>query len=98
MIASLIRYELFFGEPRHWRDEFTPQLVSAGRFQPVTVPFFIKQGADMFGWISPGEKLQLGPEIWVPSEKGAFVYLQKNGEVLTWFAVSGAAEGSKPRS
>jgi len=79
-------YELPFGEPRTWRHEFTPRLVDEGRFQPVTVPFMLKKGAVKFTWISPGEVLEAGPESWTPSENGAFVYLQRNGEVLTWFA------------
>jgi len=78
-------YELPFGAPRQWRHEFTPQLVDAGRFQPVTVKFLQSKGAEQFCWLCPGERLTVGPEAWVPSDTGAFVYLTKGGEVLSWF-------------
>jgi hypothetical protein len=68
-----------FGDPRVWRDEFTPQLVSAKRFEPVTLPWMLKAGAKEFCWLNPREVLCHGPEDWRPSPYGAFLYLMADG-------------------
>ena len=76
---------LAFSNPRPWRKEYTDALISAGRFQPVTVPHMLAAGAMRFCWVSPGEELQAGPERWTPSVTGAYVYLDKAGGSLGFF-------------
>ncbi|CAK8989939.1 Hypothetical protein SCF082_LOCUS2042 [Durusdinium trenchii] len=69
---------LQFGAPRKWREAYTQVLRDAGRFKRVTLPALLRQGACEFAWVNPKEDLLAGPEHWVPSETGAYVYILSN--------------------
>jgi len=88
---------LRFEEPRKWREAYTPVLKEAGRFKPVTLPALLRQGACEFAWVNPKEDLVSGPEHWVPSETGAYVYLLSSGSPI-YFPVEQAAEANSLRS
>ncbi|OLP74531.1 hypothetical protein AK812_SmicGene45895, partial [Symbiodinium microadriaticum] len=47
--------KLSFGEPRKWREAYTDVLKTAGRFQPVTLPSLLREGACEFAWVNPKE-------------------------------------------
>ena len=80
-------FKLSFGTPRKWRNEFTAQLSVAGRFQPVTIPDLNRAGATHFCWLLPGETLTSGPENWVPSSTGAFLYQLDNNQPPIYFPI-----------
>jgi len=71
-----------FDPPRKWRVGFTSQLKEKNRFQPITLPFMLKAGAQEFCWLNPQETFTLSPESWTPSIEGAFLYLMKNGDQM----------------
>ena len=58
--------------------EFTEQLEGAGRFQPVTLPSLLRDGATHFCWLNAGEELKAGDTSWMPSKEGAFLYRRKD--------------------
>ena len=66
------------GTPQAWRPEFTEQLEGAGRFQPVTLPSLLRDGATHFCWLNAGEELKAGDTSWMPSKEGAFLYRRKD--------------------
>lgn len=85
--------KLSFGEPRKWREAYTDVLKTAGRFQPVTLPSLLREGACEFAWVNPKEELMAGPEQWTPSDTGCFVYLLADAPPV-YFPVE--AEQPKP--
>ena len=74
--------DLAFGAPQAWRPEFTEQLEGAGRFQPVTLPSLLRDGATHFCWLNAGEELKAGDASWMPSKEGAFLYRRKDAAPL----------------
>ena len=82
--------DLAFGTPQAWRPEFTEQLEGAGRFQPVTLPSLLRDGATHFCWLNAGEELKAGDTSWMPSKEGAFLYRRKDAAPL-FFPVRAAA-------
>ena len=74
--------DLAFGAPQAWRPEFTEQLEGAGRFQPVTLPSLLRDGATHFCWLNAGEELKAGDTSWMPSKEGAFLYRRKDATPL----------------
>ena len=74
--------DLAFGAPQAWRPEFTEQLEGAGRFQPVTLPSLLRDGATHFCWLNAGEELKAGDTSWMPSKEGAFLYRRKDAAPL----------------
>eukprot|EP00435_Cladocopium_sp_Y103_P032119 s1982_g8.t1 len=85
---------LNFEEPRKWREAFTQVLKDAGRFKPVTLPALLRQGACEFAWVNPKEDLVAGPEHWIPSETGAYVYLLSNASPVYFPVVEAAANSN----
>ncbi|CAL1162269.1 unnamed protein product [Cladocopium goreaui] len=85
---------LKFEEPRKWREAFTQVLKDAGRFKPVTLPALLRQGACEFAWVNPKEDLVAGPEHWIPSETGAYVYLLSNASPVYFPVVEAAADSN----
>eukprot|EP00930_Biecheleria_cincta_P000938 TRINITY_DN102120_c0_g1_i1.p1 TRINITY_DN102120_c0_g1~~TRINITY_DN102120_c0_g1_i1.p1 ORF type:complete len:611 (-),score=81.33 TRINITY_DN102120_c0_g1_i1:35-1867(-) len=79
---------LTFQQPRPWRQVFTPALQEAKRFDNVTLPSLLRNGAKQFAWINPSEELKLGAETWEPSSTGAFVYVFGDGQDPIYFPVS----------
>ena len=74
--------DLAFGAPQAWRPEFTEQLEGAGRFQPVTLPSLLRDGATHFCWLNAGEELKAAGASWVPAKGGAFLYKMKGKEPI----------------
>ena len=74
--------DLAFGTPQAWRPEFTEQLEGAGRFQPVTLPSLLRDGATHFCWLNAGEELKAAGASWVPAKGGAFLYKMKGKEPI----------------
>lgn len=60
----------------------------------MTLPSLLKQGAKEFAWVNPGEKLVAGPESWVPSETGTYVYLMSNSSPI-YFPVKEPEKSAK---
>ena len=67
-----------------------PELQDAGRLQRVTLPNLKRNGAVELCWLGPGEELVSGPERWVPSKTGGFMYLRADQSPL-YFAVDASA-------
>jgi len=78
-----------FTEPREWRQEFVAPLQEDNRLQTVTLPHLKRNGARKFCWIGPGEELAMGPERWIPSATGGFMYVREEGPPL-YFAADAA--------
>ena len=74
--------DLAFGTPQAWRPEFTEQGEGAGRFQPVTLPSLLRDGATHFCWLNAGEELKAAGASWVPAKGGAFLYKMKGKEPI----------------
>ncbi|KAL3905547.1 MAG: hypothetical protein SGPRY_010873, partial [Prymnesium sp.] len=79
-ISHAFGLSISFHSPRPWRPEFSEQLDA--RFQPVTLPSLKRAGALAFCWIHPNEALKRGPEQWVPSTTGGFVYEMYDGSAI----------------
>jgi len=88
------QFSINFAGPRRWRNEFTAQFSAAGRFQPVTLPELQRSGATQFCWLPPGEKLTSGPEDWVPSSTGGFLYQLDANQPSVYFPIQlGSPDG-----
>lgn len=74
VMAMTVGEGLEFEEPRPWKGHFSSAL--AGRWRPVSMPFYASKGAKLFTWINPREVLAgRGNEHWQVAEHGALVYL-----------------------
>jgi len=80
VMAMAVGSGLSFAGPEPWRPQYTEALQE--RWQPVTLPFLQRKGAEMFAWFNPGEVLHSSVgEPWCIAEHGAFAYLMhKDGD------------------
>jgi WD40 repeat protein len=69
--------KIHFMPAQRMRDGYSQPLVDAGRFQVISSPFLLAQGARRYCWLMPGEELTDagGGAPWCPCHHGGFVYL-----------------------